>query len=77
MVVLPVAIPVTTPVIAFTDAAAGLLLLQLPPLVPLLVNVAFKPVHADGAPLTVPAFATGFTVISCVAVEVPQLLVTL
>ena len=68
----PGAIPVTTPVVASTDAAAGLLLLQAPPLRPVLVNVVLEPTHNVTAPLTVPALASGFTVIICVAVEVPQ-----
>lgn len=72
MVELPCAIPVTTPVVEFTVAAAVLLLLQVPPPAPLLVNVVDKPMHTDDAPLTEPAFATAFTVMSCVAVEVPQ-----
>src|SRR5664280_3021942 len=41
----PAATPVTTPVVASTVAAAILLLLQLPPPVPLLVNVAVLPAH--------------------------------
>ena len=72
MVEVPSATPVTTPVVAFTVATAGLLLLQVPPPVPLLVNVVDRPVHTDAAPLTEPAFATALTVTSCVAVEVPQ-----
>jgi hypothetical protein len=72
MVELPAATPVTTPVVEFTVAAAGLLLLQLPPLIPLLVNVVDKPAHTDGPPLMVPAFAIAFTVTSLVAVEVPH-----
>jgi hypothetical protein len=55
-----------------TDATEGLLLLQLPPTLPLLVNVVDKPVHTDDAPLSVPALASGFTVTSFVALDVPQ-----
>lgn len=62
MVVLPAATPLTTPVAEFTEAAAGLLLLQIPPVVPLLVNVTDKPAHTAEAPFTTPAFGTGFTV---------------
>lgn len=68
----PAATPVTTPVVEFTDAAAALLLLQVPPLIPLVVNVVDKPLHTDDAPLIEPAFATAFTLTSCVAVDVPQ-----
>jgi len=72
MVELPGATPVTMPVEEFTVAAAVLLLLQVPPPVPVMVNVVDKPEHIDDAPLTVPAFATAFTVTSWVAVEVPH-----
>jgi len=72
MVEVPSATAVTTPVVALTVATAGLLLLQLPPPVPLLVNVVDRPVHTDDAPVTEPAFAMALTVTSCVAVEVPQ-----
>lgn len=76
MVALPAATPVTTPVIEFTVAAAGLLLLQLPPPAPLVVNVVDKPIHTADAPLMVPAFATAFTVTNWVAADVPQVFVT-
>lgn len=72
---LPAAIPVTTPVFTSTDATAGLLLLQVPPLRPLLVNVAVAPTQTVGAPLTLPPFGSGSTVIIFVALEVPQLFV--
>ena len=68
----PAVTPVTTPVTAFTVATAVLLLLQLPPLIPVLVNGVDKPVQTDAAPLTVPALAIAFTVTARVAVEVPQ-----
>ena len=61
MIELPAAMAVTTPVVELTVAAAGLLLLQVPPLLPLLVNVADKPAHTEDAPLTEPAFATALT----------------
>ena len=60
----------------FTVAAAVLLLLQLPPPVPLLVNVAVDPTQTVAAPLTMPAKAAGFTVITLFELNVPQLLVT-
>ena len=62
--VVPDATPVTTPVLLFTVAAAGLLLFQVPPEVPLVVIVIVDPAHTDDAPLTVPAVAAAFTVIS-------------
>ena len=68
--------PVTTPVDEFTVATAVLLLLQDPPLVPLLVNVVVDPIQTVAAPLTVPAFAAAFTVIPFEAVVDPQLLLT-
>lgn len=71
MVALPVATPVTTPVAEFTVAAAGLLLLQVPP-VPLVVNGVDKPAHTVDAPLTVPAFATALTVMVAEAEDVAQ-----
>lgn len=71
MVALPAATPVTRPVVAFTEATAGLLLLQLPPAVPpVLVNVVDKPSQTDVAPLTVPAVGTAVTVRLKVAEEV-------
>ena len=72
MIALPAATPVTRPVAAFTDAAAGLLLLQVPPPEPLLVNGVDKPAHTVEAPLTVPAFAIAFTVIVAEAEDVAQ-----
>ena len=76
MVAVPAATPVTTPVAAFTEATDGVRLLQLPPLVPLLVNVAVEPTQTVEAPLTVPALASGFTVINFVELNEPQLPVT-
>lgn len=75
IVALPAATPVTTPVAAFTVADEVLLLLQVPPLVPLLVNGVDVPIHIVAAPLTTPAVGTIFTVTSFVAVEVTQLFV--
>ena len=72
MVEVPAAAPVTTPVVAFTVAAAVLLLLHAPPPLPLLVNVVDEPAHTADAPVIAPALARALTVISCVAVEVPQ-----
>ena len=77
MVALPAATPVTTPVAAFTVAAAVLLLLHAPPAIPLLAKVVDRPAHTVAAPDTVPALAIAFTVTNCVALEVPHPLVTL
>ena len=75
MVAVPDPTAVTTPVPEFTVAIAVLLLLQLPPVIPLLVNEAVVPAQAVAAPLTVPALGAAFTVINFVALKVPQLLV--
>ena len=53
-------------------ATDGVTLLQVPPAEPLLVNVVVDPIHNVEAPLTVPAFRTGFTVMLAEAVNVPQ-----
>ena len=55
MVAEPADTAVTTPVTGLTVAAAVLLLLQLPPPVPLLVNIAVEPSHNIEVPLTTPA----------------------
>lgn len=67
---MPAATPVTKPVDEFTVATAELLLLQVPPREPLLVNAVDKPAQTDEAPLTAPAFATAFTVTIVEAEEV-------
>ena len=72
MVAEPAATPVTSPVIEFTVAAAVLLLLQLPPPVPLLANMAVAPAHNAEAPLTVPALGRFPTVTRADAVTVPH-----
>jgi hypothetical protein len=76
MVALPAETPVTTPVTGFTVATALLLLLQLPPVAPLLVNVAVAPAHIVEEPLTVPAFGRALIVIFEDEEEPPQLLLT-
>lgn len=72
MVAEPAATPVTTPVVAFTVAAAVLLLLQAPPPVPLLVKMSVEPAHNIAAPLTVPALGREPTVTIVCAVANPQ-----
>ena len=76
MVADPAATPVTTPVTAFTVAAAVLLLLQVPPPVPLLVKPVVAPTHSVEAPVTVPEFGRALMVILADAVAVPQVFVT-
>ena len=72
MVADPAATPVTSPVTEFTVAAAVLLLVQLPPPVPLLVNMAVKAWHNVEAPLTVPALGRLPTVTTADADAAPQ-----
>lgn len=72
MVAEPAATPVTKPVVASTVAAAVLLLLQLPPPVPLLVNIAVELTHKAAAPLTVPALGRLPIVTIADAVAVPH-----
>ena len=76
MIELPAAMAVTTPVVELTVAAAGLLLLQVPPLLPVLVNVVDRPAHTVAAPFTEPAFATALTVTVAEVEEVAQAEVT-
>jgi len=73
---LPAVTPVTTPVTEFTIATDVLLLLQVPPDVPLLVNDVDAPIHMVAAPLTVPPVGIALTLITFVALEVMQLLDT-
>ena len=77
MVADPAATPVTRPVEAFTAAMAVLLLLQVPPASPVVVNEVCALTHNVAAPLTVPAFGSAFTVTVAVALVVPQVLVTI
>jgi hypothetical protein len=75
-VAVPAPTPVTTPLDAFTVAARLLLLLQLPPAVPLLVNVVTDPAHKAGNPLTKPAFGNALMVILDEDDELPQVPLT-
>ncbi len=72
----PAATPVTTPVVELTDATAGLLLLQVPLIVPLLVNAVVAPTHTVGEPLTIPGFGRGFIVMLADATELPHIPLT-
>lgn len=76
MVALPAATPVTTPVDEFTIATRLLLLLQLPPEVPLLVNVVTEPAHKVAEPLTEPALGRALMVILDDEAELPQVPLT-
>lgn len=60
MVVFPAPVPKTTP-LASTWAAAGLLLVQIPPGVPLLDKLIAEPLHTEEAPLMEPAEAPALT----------------
>jgi hypothetical protein len=62
MITLPGATPVTTPVTGSTVAIELLPLLQLPPLLPLEVNVVEVPAQILAVPETTPAFPPEFTV---------------
>jgi hypothetical protein len=62
MVADPALTAVTSPDTAFTEATAGLLLLQDPPASPVLLYVAVELIQSGEAPLTVPALAFGLTV---------------
>lgn len=75
MVVLPAATPVTTPVLASIVATAVVPLLQVPPAI-LLLSIMVEPTQTEEAPLMVPAFGTGLTVMFADAVADPQTLVT-
>ena len=68
MVTLPEATPLTTPLL-FTVAIELLLLLQLPPAVPVEVNVVLEPTHTDDAPFIVPALEDVLTVTDLVALD--------
>ena len=68
----PAATPITKPLVGLMVATDGLLLFQVPPTLPLLVNVVAKPTHNEDAPLIVPALGIGFTVTRWVAVDVPH-----
>lgn len=68
---MPAETPLTTPEV-FTEATAGLLLLQVPPVAEP-VNVVVVPVQIDVVPVIVPAVAERLIVINLVVTAVPQL----
>src|SRR5665213_1461617 len=76
IVALPVPTPVTTPVAEFTVATRLLLLLQVPPLAPLLVNVVIEPAHNVDEPFMEPAFGMALMVILADEAELPHVLLT-
>ena len=73
MVADPVAIPVTAPVV-FTEAMAGSLLLQVPP-VAVEVSKVVAPTQTVAPPASVPASGAGFTSSVVVATAVEQAVV--
>ena len=76
MVAVPAPMAVIVPVVAFTVATDGLLLLHVPP-VALLLTVAVAPAQSVALPpLIVPANGVVFTVIKAVSVAVPHVPVT-
>ena len=76
MVAFPDATPVTTPDDGLTDATEALLLLQVPPVLPLVAKVVDKPAQTVDAPLTVPGLGRAFTVIFTETEEVAHADVT-
>ena len=66
--------PVTVPSVP-TVALAVAPLAHVPP-VAVVVSAVVAPTHTVAAPVIVPALGSGSTVTACVAVAVPQLLVT-
>ena len=75
MVEFPGATPVTTPVVGFIVATAVVPLDQVPPEA-LLLSIVVDPAHTVEAPLMVPAFASGLTVMVAEALALPQTVVT-
>ena len=71
---MPAKVAVTTPSLLIV-ANDGAPLIHEPP-VPVVLSVIVVPVHIAEEPLMVPATGSGLTVISLVAVAVPQLLLT-
>ena len=68
---MPVARPVTRPVLLFTVARVGVWLVQLPPL-PVVLMVMVAPTQTTNGPERVPASGAGFTNTVLVATCVPQ-----
>lgn len=60
MVAVPTPVPNTTPLTS-TIAIAGLLVLQVPPVLPLVVRLTVEFLQTVEAPDIVPAFAAGLT----------------
>jgi hypothetical protein len=71
--VVPALMPVTMPPVV--TVALVFPALQVPPAVGF-TNVIAEPMHTLSAPLVVPAFGSGFTVISMVVLMLPQLPLT-
>ena len=76
MFAVPVAMPVTSPVV-FTEATAAASVVQVPPPTAL-VNVVVAPTHTVVAPAIAAGVAgAGLTVMLAISVAVPQILVIL
>jgi hypothetical protein len=73
MLTVPAATPVTTPVLAFTEAVVALAVLHVPPDT-VLLNVMLLPSQTTAGPLNVPAKGRGNTLTPVVTVSDPQLL---
>ena len=74
MVSIPALSPFTSP--EPSTVAALLLALHAPPASPLLLKVSDDDTHTEPAPLILPAFGSGFTVIDVLALVVQPSLVT-
>ena len=72
MLVIPTFNAVTKPVDAFTVATAVLLLLQVPPVVPVLVYVAVAPIQSGDVPIIFPAVRLGLIVKVLNVAKFPQ-----
>lgn len=72
IVVFPAVMPVTNPEFISIVAIPGALLVHVPPLFPPETKLMDDPIHTDEAPLIVPAFRTGFTVIGAEALAIPH-----
>ena len=70
----PAETPVTRP-LALTEAIVPAELLQVPPLAAS-VSVIDEPEQTEATPVMLPAAGAAFTVNACVAIAVPQVLVT-
>ena len=75
IVAVPAATPVTAPVIEFTVAVEGALLVHTPPDV-VLVKVVVDPIHALAVPLIAASVGNAFTLTTACALDVHPFVVT-